>query len=178
MTASLDVEHYIVASIRRIIRAIDLQSRRLQELHQLTGPQLATLREAHQLGRPTSRLGEPTIGQLARAVHLSQPTVTGILNRLERRGLVRRERAAGDRRSVGIEVTDEGERLLDDAPSLLQERFRGELARLEDWERLWLLAALERIASMMDAGSIDAAPILETGPVTQPPDEDLEEAEG
>ncbi len=161
MPAFNEVEDQIVASIRRIIRAIDLQSRRLLEQHKLTGPQLATLREAQ-------KLGEISISTLARAVHLSQPTVSGILNRLERRGLVVRKRSAGDRRSVVIGVTEEGLRVLEEAPSLLQDRFRAELARLEDWERHWMLSALERIASMMDAEGIDAAAILEVGPLSQP----------
>lgn len=164
MSSSADIEDDIVASIRRIIRAIDLQSRRLLERHELTGPQLATLREA-------SKLGEPKIGALARAVHLSQPTVSGILNRLERQGFVARMRSESDRRTVVIQVTETGHRVLADAPSLLQERFRDELSRLDDWERHWMLAALERIASMMDAEGIDAAPILETGPVAQTRDE-------
>ena len=164
MSTPNELEDQIVASIRRIIRAIDLQSRRLQDRHKLTGPQLATLREAH-------RVGQPSISALARAVHLSQPTVSGIVTRLERRGLVTRKRSEGDRRSVGIEVTEEGLDVLDEAPSLLQERFRAELARLEDWERHWMLSALERIASMMDAEHLDAAPILETGPVVQPAEE-------
>ncbi len=164
MPASNEVEDQIVASIRRIIRAIDLQSRRLQDEHKLTGPQLATLRGAQ-------KLGEVSISILARAVHLSQPTVSGILNRLERRGLVVRKRSADDRRSVVIGMTEEGLSVLDEAPSLLQDRFRAELARLEGWERHWMLSALERIASMMDAEGIDAAPILEVGPVSQPAEE-------
>jgi DNA-binding MarR family transcriptional regulator len=166
MPASNEVEDEIVASIRRIIRAIDLQSRRLQDQHKLTGPQLATLRGAH-------KLGEISISTLARGVHLSQPTVSGILNRLEHRGLVVRKRSEGDRRSVVIGVTEEGLRVLDAAPSLLQDRFRDELARLEGWERHWMLSALERIASMMDAEGIDAAPILEVGPVSQTAEEGL-----
>lgn len=163
MSAPSEIEDQIVASIRRIIRAIDLQSRRLLERYKLTGPQLATLREA-------DKLGVPTIGALARAIHLSQPTVSGILSRLERRGLIRRVRSEDDRRAVAIEVTEEGKQVLEEAPSLLQERFRAELARLESWERHWLLSALERIASMMDAEGIDAAPILETGALTASPD--------
>lgn len=159
MTGSREIEDHIVASIRRIIRAIDLQSRRLLDRYKLTGPQLATLREA-------DRMGSVSTSALARSVHLSQPTVSGILTRLEKRGLIRRERSPDDRRSVEITVTPEGTRVLAEAPSLLQERFRAELARLEGWERHWLLAALERIASMMDAEAIDAAPILETGPVS------------
>ena len=164
MPSPAEIEDQIVASIRRIIRAIDLQSRRLHERHKLTGPQLATLREAQ-------KHREITVSALARAVHLSQPTVSGILSRLERQGLVARRRSEGDRRSVVIRVTPGGEAVLAEAPSLLQERFRAELALLEDWERHWMLSALERIATMMDAEGLDAAPILETGPVSQASEE-------
>lgn len=161
MSDSRQVEDQIVAALRRIIRAIDLQSRRLLERHKLTGPQLATLREA-------ARLGQPSTSALARAVHLSQPTVSGILDRLERSGLIERARWSGDRRNVVVSVTETGHTVLREAPSLLQDRFRAELARLEDWERFGLLSALERIASMMDAHAIEEAPALETDPVAVP----------
>jgi len=165
MSETSEIEDHIVAAIRRIIRAIDLHSRQLLESHRLTGPQLATMRAAQKLDGPTT-------SALARAVHLSQPTVSGILSRLERSGLVCRQRSAGDRRSVVIRLTETGERVLEEAPSLLQERFREKLGRLEDWERHWMLAALERIASMMDADAIDAAPMLETGQISASIDED------
>lgn len=163
MSKPSEIEDQIVASIRRIIRAIDLQSRRLQERYDLTGPQIATLREVH-------KLGQVTVSALARAIHLGQPTVSGILTRLERRGLVARARSEQDRRTVFIRVTEAGVKVLAEAPSLLQERFRDELSLLEDWEQHWMLSALERIATMMDAEGIDAAPILETGPVASPLD--------
>ena len=163
MAKPSEIEDQIVASIRRIIRAIDLQSRRLHERYDLTGPQLATLREVH-------RRGEVTVSALARAIHLGQPTVSGILTRLERRGLIARARSERDRRTVFIRTTEAGVQVLAEAPSLLQERFRDELSLLEAWEQHWMLSALERIATMMDAEGIDAAPILETGPVAPPLD--------
>ncbi len=158
LDTELAIEDQIVASIRRIMRAIDLHSRRLVEEHGLTGPQLATLRQA-------ARLGRTTIGTLARAVHLSQPTVTGILDRLERRKLVDRTRDCADRRVVNVVVTDAGHQLLNRAPSLLQDRFRRELGKLLEWERTMTLAALQRIAEMMDAEGLEASPVLITGPV-------------
>lgn len=166
-----DDEDRIVASIRRIVRAIDLHSRHLMDAHGLTAPQLATLAEAE-------RLGPSPIGVLARALHLSQPTVSGILDRLERRGLVRRQRAEHDRRSVTIVVTEEGARVRREAPSLLQDTFRQRLSHLEEWERHWLLAALQRVATMMDAESLDAAPVLETGPLDAGPTSDPSPAAG
>ena len=159
MGTSLSTEDQIVAAIRRIMRAVDLHSRHLAEEHGLTGPQLATLKAASRLGEASST------GALARAVHLSGPTVTGILDRLARRGLVERSRDGQDRRSVTITITRRGEEVLAAAPSLLQDRFRAELARVEDWEQTMILAMLQRIAAMMDAESLDASPVLVQGPV-------------
>jgi len=156
---ALSIEDQIVAAIRRIMRAVDLHSRHLAEEHGLTGPQLATLQAASRLGKATST------GALARAVHLSGPTVTGILDRLAKRGLVQRARSGNDRRSVTITITPQGEEVMAAAPSLLQDRFRAELARLEQWEQTMILAMLQRIAAMMDAESLDASPVLVQGPV-------------
>ena len=153
------LEDEIVASLRRIVRAIDLQSRRMVDQCGLTGPQIVVLREA-------TRLSGSSISALARAVSLGQPTVSGILDRLETQGLVRRERSTQDRRSSVVSVTPAGARVLTQAPSLLQDRFRSELSRLEEWERTQILALLQRLASMMDAEAIDAAPMLETGTLT------------
>ena len=152
------MENQIVAAIRRIMRAVDLHSRRLAEEHGLTGPQLATLQAA-------ANLGESSTGTLARAVHLSGPTVTGILDRLTKRALVDRTRNGQDRRSVTVRLTSDGEDVLAAAPSLLQDRFRQELMRLEEWEQTTILATLQRIAAMMDAESLDASPLLVPGPL-------------
>lgn len=149
----LGAEDEIVAAIRRIMHAVELHSRRLVEQFGLTGPQLAVLRKAAHLGRTP-------IGGLARAVHLSQPTVTGILDRLEKRGLLQRTRDTLDRRAVIISITEEGRRLLDRAPSLLQDQFRQELEKLQDWEQMLMLSILQRIAAMMEAEGLDAAPHL------------------
>ncbi len=159
MGTALSIEDQIVAAIRRIMRAVDLHSRHLAEEHGLTGPQLATLQAASRLGEASST------GALARAVHLSGPTVTGLLDRLAKRGLVERARSGNDRRSVTITITPQGEEVMAAAPSLLQDRFRAELARVEDWEQTMILAMLQRIAAMMDAESLDASPVLVPGPV-------------
>ena len=135
------------------MRAVDLHSRRLVEECGLTGPQLATLQEAAKTG-PLPASG------LARAVHLSGATMTGILTRLEKRGLVARTRGEADRRTVIVSVTKAGHEVLERTPSLLQDRFRLELSGLEEWEQMLMLANLQRIASMMDAEDLDAAPHL------------------
>lgn len=156
MSDRLDEEDRILAAIRRIVRAIDLHSRYLVTRVGLTGPQLATLRVVRSLG-------EASPSSVARALKLSQPTVSGIVDRLCQRGLLGRSPDARDRRRVVLRSTSAGKAALDAAPSLLQERFRAELARLEDWERSMMLATLQRIAAMMDAEQLDASPVLITG---------------
>jgi DNA-binding MarR family transcriptional regulator len=57
-------------------------------------------------------LAQPvSMGDLADALHCDSSNVTGIVDRLEERGLVRREVAPGDRRVKMLVVTEEGERL-------------------------------------------------------------------
>lgn len=158
MANSLTVENEIVAAVRRIMRGVDLHSRHLVHEIGLTWPQLATLRAAE-------RLGVCSIGALARAVHVGQATLTGIVQRLERAGYVERSSHKQDRRSVNVTITATGRNLLKDAPSLLQDRFHAELAKLKDWERSQILALLQRIAEMMDVEKLDASPLLVVGPV-------------
>lgn len=157
----MSIEHQIVAAVRQIVRAVDLHSRRLVESVGLTGPQLATLQACR-------RLGPTTPSQIARAVHLSQATVTGILQRLERGGLLVRRRSDTDRRAFIVEISPAGGVLLDEAPSLLQDHFRSELAALREWERSMILATLQRVAALMGVERIDAAPHLTVGAVDAP----------
>lgn len=160
MTTNLSIEDQVIVALRRINRAIDLHSKGLVNEIGLTAPQLATLLAVR-------RLHPITVGALAKSVHLSQATMTGILNRLEKRELVERTRSGNDRRSVVVELTRKGDQLVEAAPSLLQDRFRRELLTLREWEQTQMLSTLQRIASMMDAEDIDASPVLAVGEVSQ-----------
>ena len=156
MSDPLTLEEQVIVALRRITRAIDLHSRLLLQKHGLTSPQLAAL-------KTVERLQPVTVGAVAEAIHLSQATVTGILDRLERRALLNRARGDRDRRSVLVQLTEEGAKLAKEAPSLLQERFHRQLTRLRQWEQTMILATLQRIASMMDAEQIEAVPVLVPG---------------
>ncbi|GIX30688.1 MAG: MarR family transcriptional regulator [Porticoccaceae bacterium] len=158
----MDVTDRVLAAIRRIIRATDLHSRSLVRTTGLTAPQLLVLRAVEQRG-------ECTVGELARAVSLSQGTVTTIVSRLEERGLLARVRGESDRRKVYVSLTETGRRALASSPQALQEKFAREFGTLQPWEQLYLLSALERIAHMMDADGIDASPVLEVGDLDRSP---------
>lgn len=142
-----------------MIRATDLHSKQLVKISGLTAPQILLL-------RAISNKKEATIGELANDVSLSQATVTIILDRLEKRGLVYRERSQVDKRKVHAFLTDIGASTLAAAPTPLQEQFAKQFNVLQDWEKTMIIAALQRIAQMMDAEGIDASPVLEVGNLT------------
>lgn len=152
----------MLSALRRVIRAIDLHSRQLVQSHGLTGPQALILRTLLDDGL--------SAGALAKCVSLSQGTVTDILNRLEQRGLVTRVRGESDRRRVMVELSPAGRECLASSPPLLQDRFASRFDALEDWEQTMLLTSLQRIAAMMDAGDLDAAPVLSSGSVRATPE--------
>jgi DNA-binding MarR family transcriptional regulator len=149
----LSLEDQIVIALRRISQAIDVWSRHLLQDYGVTSPQLATLREIL-AGKNVSPVA------LAAALHLSQPTVTGVLGRLEQRGLIRRERSSTDRRSVLAVATDQGRELAAKAPPLLRDRFRHELAKLNAAQQSEILAVLQRVAVMMQAPEIADGPFF------------------
>lgn len=152
-------EEEILRSLRRITRAIDLYSRELASGFGLTGPQLVCL-------RTLAAMEACTPSRLAREVDLSQATITGIVDRLEAQGLVRRQRDKRDRRKVSVHVTDAGRALLERAPSPLHSRFLKRLSELPEPERQAIRSTLELVVTMMDAEELDAAPLLTTGPVS------------
>lgn len=158
-------EDSILRSLRRISRAIDLHSKQLAKQHELTGPQLVCLREV-------AREEIATPSGLAKAVSLSQGTVTGILDRLEARGLVTRERSAEDRRRILVRLTDPGREAVAVAPSPLHEQFRARLAALPEGEQAMIDWVMQRVVGLFEASDDrDAAPLLMTGPADATSDE-------
>ncbi|PLW70644.1 transcriptional regulator [Pseudohalioglobus lutimaris] len=143
-------------SLRRVIRATDMHSKHLAKISGLTAPQILLLQAIR-------KLEGATVGQLAREVSLSQATVCSILDRLERKGYLERERSKVDKRKVHVQLTDSGIEILRDAPLPLQEHFSSQFNDLQEWEQSMIIASLQRVACMMDAEDIDASPVLDVG---------------
>jgi DNA-binding MarR family transcriptional regulator len=145
----------MLVSLRKINQAISLHSKDLNRRFGLTGPQLVILNEI-------ARHESITVTQLARSISLSQATVTDILNRLGKKGLVERTRDTIDRRRVLVRITPQCNDILSQAPPALQDTFMDQYTDLPEWEQLMILSALKRIVDLMSAQKIDAAPFLAT----------------
>lgn len=94
--------------------------------------------------------------------YLSASTVVGILDRLEKKGFIRRLRDSNDRRVVNVSATEKGQKLAYNAPSPLQDGLANALNRLSELEQATIALSLKRIVDLMEAGHLEAAPILET----------------
>lgn len=148
-------EEQIIVALRQISQAIDLHSRFLLSKVGLTSPQIAVL-------KLIASGDDWTPGALSEELHLSPQTVAGILNRLEERALIQRQPSEIDRRSIRVRITETGRAAADKAPALLRDRFRNSLSKLQDWERMQILATLQRVASMMNVDTLAVAPFLDT----------------
>ncbi len=154
-----DYDELLIA-LRRITRAIDLYSKRLQKDTRLTISQLLVM-------DAIVKIDKPTPSAIAKSILLSQATVTNLIDRLEKNGLVQRKRLGTDKRTINVVLTELGKAKYNDAPELLQSGFLREYRKLESWEQHMLVSAVGRVASMMDAEDIDASPILAIGDIDE-----------
>src|SRR5690606_3373903 len=97
--------------------------------------------------------GPLTASELSGRVSLSAATLSGMLERLEERGLLLRQRDEEDRRRRWLSVSEAGRSLLQTAPPLLPPALRSAFAALPEWERHSLTAALLRVAEL--CGKVD-----------------------
>lgn len=149
-----------LVALRRILRATETSARALARETGLTTPQLMVLE--HLRGGV-----EATPKTLARSVGVAQATATVLIEKLEQRGYIRRRRGETDRRQYWLSLTESGAAALEAAPDVLQIRFANGFEELPDWEQAMLVAALERIAALMEVTGEDASPLLHSGAVAE-----------
>ena len=148
-------------ALRRILRATEFNARALARTAGLTPSQMIILRTINSL----NSISPSTI---AKEASITQATVTALLDKLERRGFVKREKDSVDRRRVIVSLTTEGEAALLLAPDVLQDRFQKRFDKLEAWEQSMIIANLERVAALLGAEDIDASPVLDLGEIDKP----------
>lgn len=153
----------ILDSLRRITRAMDRHNKELGHQHHLTVPQLICLRQVY-------LTADITPGELSRILHLSRASLTGILDRLEAKRLIRRKRCTQDRRQVGILLTPEGSFLAASFPASLLQKLDARLTTLDATKRNQIDESLNWLADLLEhnekAAASGTAPVAKTAGIS------------
>jgi DNA-binding MarR family transcriptional regulator len=88
---------------------------------------------------------EPTMKALGRHLGLDKSSITGLVTRAERRGLVARSVSETDRRVVRVSITDAGRSLVDQIAARFADRVADLVAPLADADRQELSRLADRI---------------------------------
>ena len=149
-----DNDKRVLSSIRRIVRAVDLRSRRLAACWGITGPQLACL-------DALCEEDSLTVSELSDCIHLSSSTLVGILDRLEAKGYVRRERRTDDRRKVSVAATERGRAFSASVLTPVRDSFADAFERLAPDMQEDMATSLERVITLMEAWDVPAHPVMD-----------------
>ncbi len=137
-----------VQSLRRIFKAIQDYSQEVSSSFGITGPQLWALKIVSQ--HPGIALGE-----LSRKMFLHPSTVTGVVDRLENKGYVVRDRDSADRRVVKVNLTPGGQDLAAKAPNPIQGKMIYGLMKLSENELDSIYEAVKRLAEIAEAENVE-----------------------
>ena len=151
----------VIMRLRQILQAMSKHSKFILENHKITVPQLICLHEVYEHG-PIS------FGALTKIVYLNNSTITGIIDRIEKRDFVRRTRISKDRRQVHVEITDQGIKFINQAPKPIKDQFVDRIISLDEEKITLILWSLEMLVDML--GKKDSKMKIPTPPIhiTQP----------
>lgn len=143
-----DLVKEIIYQIRRLIQAKELYTKELNKKYQVSASQLNCLLALYENGPlPPS--------QIARRIMVKSSTVTGIIDRLEQKGLVQRTRTSRDRRVITVELTDSGTSLSEHAPPPIQQKIIEGLKRLPENEMKKIVHGLSMLTHMLDVEDLE-----------------------
>ncbi len=149
----------ILIKIRKIVRSVDIESKKIQKEHGVSIPQVLCLSFLHE-----SPNYQSTQGEIRKYLNLNPSTVSGIINRLEKKGYLARLPKTGDKRVVNITLTSSGDKLLSTIPSLLHEQLNEKLLQLNENELATVEAGLNTLVKILDIEKIEASPMITLDP--------------
>jgi len=125
--------------------ALQRRSKRMATHHGVTGPQRLAL-------RIIGRAPQVSAGELAATLEIHPSTLTGVLQRLERRGLVTRRRDRGDRRRQRLELTARGRRIIQSSAGSVEQAVARVLQRTAAADLAATARVLTALVDHLEAG--------------------------
>lgn len=143
-------------TIERVERAVEtlfaayrrLRGREQQRGDELSGAQLRALDSLYDSAAEATT--GATARQLADFADVTPATMTGMLDVLEAKGIIRRERGLADRRTVNIVLTDRGREVVTAARARWRERWDNALGDIPAEDLQATVRTLAKIAQIFD----------------------------
>jgi DNA-binding MarR family transcriptional regulator len=145
----------ILIQIRKIVRSINLESKKIQKEYGVSIPQVLCL---HFLRNSPNF--QATQGEVRKFLNLNSSTASGIIGRLEKKGLVARLPKTGDKRVVNIALTSAGDEIIQRMPPLLHEQLMDKLKTLNQEELDLIEKSLDALVRLLDIQAVEASPLI------------------
>jgi DNA-binding MarR family transcriptional regulator len=138
----------IIFSIRRLIQASELYTKELNKKYQVSAAQLNCILTLYEYGPlPPSKI--------ANHMMVKSSTVTGVVDRLEKKGLAERMRTSADRRVITIQLTEAGKKLAQYAPPPIQQKILDGLKQTETAKKEQIVRSLNMLTDMLDIQDLE-----------------------
>ena len=137
----------IMQSLRRIFKAIQDYFQEICKKYGITGPQLWAL-------KTVAANGSLSLGELSKKMYLHPSTISGVVDRLEKKGFVVRDRGQEDRRVVKVQLTPQGKRIVAKAPNPIQGKMIYGLNRLKKRELTSIYDAVKELVEIVEAQNV------------------------
>ena len=138
----------IIFSIRRLIQANELYTKELNKKYHISSAQLNCILALYEYGPlPPSKI--------ARYIMVKSSTVTGVVDRLEKKGLAERMRNSPDRRVITIQLTEAGKKLAQNAPPPIQQKILDGLKQTEKTKIDQIVRSLNMLTDMLDVQDLE-----------------------
>jgi len=145
----------ILIKLRKIVRSINLESKKVEKEQGVSIPQLLCLQYlAEQKDYRTNA------SKLKTFLNLNASTISGIVQRLEKKGLVAKLPKASDKRVTLISLTASGMELLQYAPITFQQKLSKKLKALPPEKLQTIIEGIDLLTKLMEVEEVDASPII------------------
>lgn len=138
----------IIFSIRRLIQASELYTKELNKNYQISAAQLNCILTLYEYGPlPPSKIADHMM--------VKSSTVTGVVDRLGKKGLAERMRNSPDRRVITIQLTDTGKQLAENAPPPIQQKIIDGLKNIGKTKIEQIVRSLNILTNMLDLQDLE-----------------------
>ncbi len=145
----------ILIKLRKIVRSVNLESKRVEKQFDVSIPQLLCLQflaDQHEYRANAKQLKE--------FLNLNASTVSGIISRLEKKGFVAKLPKLNDRRITWISLTVKGMEILKNAPITFQQKLSEKLQELPPEKIKTIVEGIDLLTKLMEVEEMEAIPIV------------------